>query len=130
MGLFKAALVVILVVLSRKALPVLLHSPVANLAIVVITLGGAAIGHLAGAPRVADRRTLAIAAAYGNPALVLAVAKLSYPQADALAAVGAYLLIRVATLTAYLAWEGRGTSRHLTRAPGDGYPPHEPRTAR
>jgi BASS family bile acid:Na+ symporter len=130
MGLFKAALAVILVVVAWKALPAFLRSPLTILATVVITLAGAALGHLLGAPREADRRTLAIVSAYGNPALVLTIVKLSHPDANALPAVGAYLIIRVAVLTAYLAWEGRSAARRLTSASSDGYPPHEPRTAR
>jgi predicted Na+-dependent transporter len=109
-ALFLAAVVIVLLVIGGEALPLLFRSPISILAIALVTIGGAALGHWAGGPDERDRRTVAIASAFGNPALVLAIAQVSYPHADAVPIVGAYLILRVVALGLYLAWLGH---RHL-----------------
>jgi bile acid:Na+ symporter, BASS family len=116
MLVFNVALVVAVLVLAPRGLPMLLREPRTFVATVLVTLASAAVGHLAGGPREQDRRTLAVAATFGNPMLALAVVKLSYPWIDALPLVAAYVLVRAVAIAGYLALVRRRAPRpHLPR---------------
>lgn len=81
-------------------------------AMLVVTLGSALMGHLAGGPDPADRRTVGIAAVFGNPAIALHIAALSFPHTHAAPIVLAYLLLRTVALIPYLAWSRRHARGH------------------
>jgi BASS family bile acid:Na+ symporter len=118
MALFKALLAIALVVILAKALPSLTLMPLTLFAAVVVTIGAAAIGRSFGGEREADRVTMSITAAEGNPALVLAIVQVSYPEVDALPLVGCYLIVRAITLVLYLAWTRRPSHRDITGSHG------------
>ncbi|MGE6760510.1 bile acid:sodium symporter family protein [Corallococcus interemptor] len=76
-------------------------------AMVVVTLGAAALGHVAGRPRPGDRTALAISAVFGNPAFAFCLGGSTYPMKSLLGVMGLYLLIRTLALIPYLLWNQR-----------------------
>src|SRR5690606_27459573 len=88
--------------------PILLQVPPRVLvAVLVMALGAAAMGDWAGAPRPEERRATGVAAALGNPGLVLAIVAASRPGFRAAAFVAAYLLARKLALLPYERWARR-----------------------
>jgi BASS family bile acid:Na+ symporter len=105
---YKVALVVAIPVLLYIGAPVVLHAPLLGLlTVLVLTVACALLGHWAGGPDPDDRRTLALLAALGNPALALAIAVNSYPDAKPGALVIAYVLLRALCLLPYTLWNKR-----------------------
>lgn len=108
MWFFNVALLVVAVLLVARAGPALLQvGPRALLAMLVLITSSALLGHWAGAPRLEDRRTVALAAVFGNPALAIAIIKANFPDSPAVALVGAYLLVRALALLPYNQWAKR-----------------------
>jgi predicted Na+-dependent transporter len=98
--------------------PLLLNAPLrALLAVFVVVVGAASMGYWAGGPQPETRRATALAAALGNPGLVLAIVTVSYPGYRAAALIAAYLLLRALTLMPFELWAkqhpppGAGLSR-------------------
>lgn len=104
----------VLATLARGAPLLLRASPWALGAVMVVTLGGAAMGHWAGRPRLEDSSALARIAVLGNPALALAVVEYSYPDVESAALMSAYLLARALALIPY----GRLLRRWSQSSPG------------
>ncbi len=96
------------------------------LALVVLVSAAAFLGHWAGAPRLEDRKAVALAAALANPALTMAIIVRSYPRLQALevaAVVGAFILVRVLALIPYRIWAKRqGRAEKTERLPPGGVP--------
>ncbi|RKG57789.1 symporter [Corallococcus sp. CA054B] len=76
-------------------------------AMVVVTLGATALGHVAGRPRPGDRTALAISAVFGNPAFAFCLGGSTYPMKSLLGVMGLYLLIRTVAMVPYLLWNQR-----------------------
>jgi bile acid:Na+ symporter, BASS family len=113
--LFRVGLAVLMSSLLLQGAPILLEVRLrAYLAVVILTIGEAWLGYWAGGPKLEDRRTTSLAAALGNPALVLAVVTESYPGYEAGALLAAYVLFRSIVLIPLLMW--------LKPAPGPGIP--------
>ncbi|WAM25853.1 symporter [Myxococcus sp. NMCA1] len=72
------------------------------LGMLVMTLGSALLGHVAGGPRPEDRTALALAAVFGNPSIALAVATASYQDLRLAPFLAVYLLLRTLALLPYL----------------------------
>ncbi|NNC18705.1 bile acid:sodium symporter [Corallococcus exiguus] len=79
----------------------------AIVAMVVVTLGATALGHVAGRPRPGDRTALAISAVFGNPAFAFCLGGSTYPMKSLLGVMGLYLFIRTVALIPYLLWNQR-----------------------
>ncbi|RKH21002.1 symporter [Corallococcus praedator] len=87
-------------------------------AMLVVTLGSAVMGHLAGRPRPEDSTALAISAVFGNPAFAFCLGGSTYPMKTLLGVMGLYLVVRTLALLPYQIWNqrhlkserGRGTS--------------------
>jgi BASS family bile acid:Na+ symporter len=80
-------------------------------AAVVVTIGDAAIGYLAGWPNIEDQKAIAMASALGNPALALVVMEASYPGLMAGALIAVYLIIRAVTMVPLEWWLRRSGGR-------------------
>jgi bile acid:Na+ symporter, BASS family len=118
---FNVALLVVAVLLVVKAGPALLQvGPRALLAMLVLITASALLGHWAGGPRLEDRRTVALAAVFGNPALAIAIIKVNFPDSPAVPLLGAYLLLRALALLPYHQWAKR---RPQATARADHLPP-------
>jgi bile acid:Na+ symporter, BASS family len=90
------------------SLPFLKHLHVWNfVAMLLVTLGSAIIGHVAGGPRFEDRTTLAFSAALGNPAFAFCLGGSTYSMKTLLGVIGLYLLMRAAALVPYQLWNAR-----------------------
>ncbi|MCY1047109.1 symporter [Corallococcus sp. bb12-1] len=76
-------------------------------AMFVVTLGSAAMGHVAGRPRPQDSTALAISAVFGNPAFAFALGGSTYPMKSLLGIMGLYLLVRTVALLPYQIWNKR-----------------------
>ncbi|WP_426755393.1 symporter [Myxococcus sp. Y35] len=74
------------------------------LGMLVMTLGSAMMGHLAGGPLPEDRTALALAAVFGNPSIALAVASASDQGLRLLPFMCVYLVLRTVALTPYFLW--------------------------
>lgn len=75
------------------------------LAIVLVTFSALAIGFIAGGPDHENRVAIAYAAAFGNPALALAIVAASFPaSSNALPLVGVYVLVRLVALIPFDIW--------------------------
>ncbi len=99
-----------------EAAPIVLRIPERTfVAAVIITLGDALIGYVAGWPDHEDQKAIALAAALGNPALALAVAEVSYPEHQAGPLVAAYLLVRAIALAPFEWWLKRSKHPALQR---------------
>jgi BASS family bile acid:Na+ symporter len=96
------------------------------LALVVLVSAAAFLGHWAGAPRLEDRKAVALAAAFAHPALTMSIIIHSYPRFQALevaAVVGAFILVRVLALIPYKAWSKRqGRAERADRLPPGSVP--------
>lgn len=93
------------------------------LALVVLVSVAAFLGNWAGAPRIEDRRAVALAAAFAHPALTMTIIIRSYPRVQALevaGVVGALVLIRLLALIPYKVWSKRqgGAERAGPLPPG------------
>jgi BASS family bile acid:Na+ symporter len=85
--------------------PLFLNAPLsALLAVLVVVLGAALMGFWAGSPQLETRRASGLAAALGNPGLVLAIVAASYPDFRAAALMAAYLLFRKLALVPFELW--------------------------
>ncbi|WP_163785217.1 symporter [Myxococcus vastator] len=103
--LFKAVFVVAILVLLLISGPRLRDvGGWMVLGMLVMTLGSALLGHLAGGPRPQDRTTLALAAVFGNPSIALAVAAASYQDLRLAPFLAVYLVLRTLALLPYLLW--------------------------
>ncbi|QDE71620.1 symporter [Myxococcus xanthus] len=87
------------------------------LGMLVMTLGSALLGHVAGGPRPEDRTALALAAVFGNPSIALAVATASYQDLRLAPFLAVYLLLRTLALLPYLLWN-KHHLRHGVPHPG------------
>jgi len=119
---FVVGIAIVIVPVLIKGIPILRQLTLRGLAAVVfVALGAATMGYLAGRRR-EERISLGYAAALGNPALALAVAAYSFPNANALALVAAYVLLRVVALLPFQLWLKRkgagGKSTPLPHDPG------------
>ncbi len=74
------------------------------LGMLVMTLGSALLGQLAGGPRPGDQTALALAAVFGNPSIALAVASASDQGVRLLPFLCVYLVLRTLALLPYLLW--------------------------
>jgi BASS family bile acid:Na+ symporter len=90
--------------------------PGAAVAVLVTTLGAAVLGHLAGGPNLEDRKAIAFAAIFGNPATALAFASRNFPDVAAAAPVATYVLLRAFATLPYRVWL-KSAQRHLRRPP-------------
>ncbi|GMU09552.1 bile acid:sodium symporter [Corallococcus caeni] len=105
---FNVALTVAALALLAASYPLLKQLRVwALVAMVVVTLGSMALGHVAGRPRPGDRTALAISAAFGNPAFAFCLGGTTYPMKSLLGVMGLYLLIRTLAMVPYLLWNPR-----------------------
>ncbi|NVJ00056.1 symporter [Myxococcus sp. AM009] len=82
------------------------------LGMLVMTLGSAMMGHLAGGPQPEDRTALALAAVFGNPSIALAVASVSDQGRRLLPYICVYLVLRTLALLPYLLWNKHHVLRH------------------
>lgn len=102
----------------------------AGFALVVVLLLlvsiSALLGHQAGAPRLEDRKSVALAAASAHPALTLAIIARSYPSYRALevaAVVCAFIVVRMLAAAPYKAWvKRRGPAEREQRLPPGSVP--------
>jgi BASS family bile acid:Na+ symporter len=100
--LFKLSLAIVLPVLLVVGGRTLLAAhPIALVAGLLVPLLAAALGHLLGGRDVRERKTLAIVAAFGNPAIALAVAAATYGDRRALPVMAAVLILRAAVMALY-----------------------------
>jgi BASS family bile acid:Na+ symporter len=126
-AMFFVGLVLALVIVLAKGFPVLLQARAISIAaVVVMTFGSAAMGHLAGRPRPDDERALGITAALGNPALGLAVMTASVPGFHGVALMCAYAIARAIALVPYTVLTRRAGPKHLERAGGEPTVLHAP----
>jgi predicted Na+-dependent transporter len=111
---FAIGFVLLLVGLTPKAIPLLRDLTLRGvLAVIVLTLGSAAMGYAAGGPLPGARISVAFAAALGNPALAAAVAERTYPVRVVMPVIGVFLLLRALSLIPFRLW----LSRHRAGAP-------------
>lgn len=91
--------------------PQLIHVAwIAVVALVMLVTVSALLGHWAGAPRLEDRKAVALAAAFAHPVLAMTIIIQSYPNYRALevaGVVGAFVVIRLLALTPYRLWVKR-----------------------
>ncbi|MFY2561978.1 hypothetical protein ACN469_30570 [Corallococcus terminator] len=83
---------------------------IAIVALVVLVIISTLLGHWAGAPRLEDRKAVALATAFAHPVLAMTIIIQSYPNYRALevaGVVGAYVVIRLVALTPYKLWVKR-----------------------
>ncbi|HZO16865.1 MAG TPA: hypothetical protein VFB62_26495 [Polyangiaceae bacterium] len=114
LGIFKGAFALVIVLLLVRILPRLPHIGVWDfVAMLVVTVGSAVIGHFAGGKRPEDQSLLATAAVYGNPAIVLYVAQASYPTVDIAPIIVLYILLRAVAQIPFRRWERRQLRRAL-----------------
>jgi BASS family bile acid:Na+ symporter len=103
-GLFLVALgcaaVLVVVVVGRQLGALRLLGLAAA---VLAVLASALVGWTAGGPDPRDRRTVAIAAIFGNPAVALYVAQVSYPALPLTPAILAYVVVRALALLLFTA---------------------------
>ena len=105
---YTVALVIALVVVLYRGAPYILEvRPMALLAVVLLTLGAALLGHWAGGPLPEDRNLSATVAALGNPALVAAIAAATYPELKFGAVIAAFVIVRALALLPYVLWMKR-----------------------
>jgi bile acid:Na+ symporter, BASS family len=81
------------------------------LAIALVTLLAAAVGHALGGPDPATRTVTAISGAARNPGLALLVATLNHASPAIIATVLAYMLVAALTLIPYVTWRRRAAGR-------------------
>ncbi len=113
---FMAALVIAIAVVLVKGAPELLTANGWSIvAVVVMAIGSAAMGHWAGRPDRENSRLLATIAALGNPALAIAVISSSDPGFRPGALFFAYLLARALCLLPYTLWSKRWARRPPAR---------------
>lgn len=111
--LFIVGFVLLILGMLAKSLPMLRHLSLRGLvAVVLLTLGSAAMGYAAGGPRPGARISIAFASALGNPALAIAIATRSYPERAALPLIGAYLVLRTLSLIPFRLWLARHGARN------------------
>ena len=121
-----AVAVVVVIAVGGKMLGQI--EPLGALGMFVIVGVSMLLGHWAGGPTFVDRKAVAMAAALGNPALVLLIVKQSYPELEVNALVMAYVLIRVVMMLPYNIWAKRKGKKidqltHTTRMdPGSALP--------
>jgi BASS family bile acid:Na+ symporter len=114
-----AVLILAAVAVVALARPVLSDFvPGALIALAIVTLGSALMGHLAGGPLLADRAAVGYAAAFGNPAIALAIVARARPDlsAELAAPLAAYLLLRALALVPYGLWLKRARRRTAEKA--------------
>ncbi|WP_208721377.1 bile acid:sodium symporter [Corallococcus aberystwythensis] len=105
---FNIALLVAVVALVAASFPLLKHFHFwGYVAMGVVTLGSAALGHVAGRPRPGDRTSLAVSATFGNPAFAFCLGGSTYSMKTLLGAMGLYLILRTVALVPYLLWNRR-----------------------
>ncbi|WP_223637225.1 bile acid:sodium symporter [Corallococcus sp. EGB] len=105
---FNIALAVAAAAMIIAAFPLLKDLHVwAFVAMGVVTLGSAALGHVAGRPRPGDRTALAISAVFGNPAFAFCLGSSTYRMRTLVGVMGLYLLLRTLALVPYLVWNQR-----------------------
>jgi BASS family bile acid:Na+ symporter len=80
-------------------------------AVVLITAGALACGHLLGGPDPATRSVAAILTAARNPGLAMVVATVNHAAPLVIAAILAYLLIAALTMLPYILWRRRFSRR-------------------
>ncbi|XXF77458.1 symporter [Myxococcaceae bacterium GXIMD 01537] len=97
-----------------------LASPIVALALVLITWMSALVGYTAGGPQPENRRTLSLAAVFGNPAIVLAVVAANYPEKKLFVDVCAYLLVRSLALLPFQLWFWRASHHRQGSPPKSG----------
>lgn len=88
--------------------------------IVVFAAGSLVIGHLLGGPDPGDQGALAVAAITRHPGLAILIATTNFPQARALPAILAVVLVCTTTAIPYIAWRKRSLvvrARPSLRAP-------------
>ncbi|QSQ15484.1 hypothetical protein [Myxococcus landrumensis] len=104
--------------------PKLIHVAwLAVVALVMLVTVSALLGHWAGAPRLEDRKAVALAAAFAHPVLSMTIIIQSYPNYRALEVagiVGAFVVIRLLALTPYRMW----VKRQGEHAGSKRLPPH------
>lgn len=123
---FNIALGVAALTMLVAGLPLLKHLSLWTLvAMFVVTLGSAALGHVAGRPRPEDRTALAISAVLGNPAFAFCLGGSTYPMKNLLAVMGLYLVLRTLALVPYQLWN----KRHQAAGRGGGPSPPADRRA-
>ncbi|RKH56242.1 bile acid:sodium symporter [Corallococcus llansteffanensis] len=109
--LFNVLLVVAVVLILVKAPPRLGELGGATvLALLVLVSASAFLGHWAGAPRLEDRKAVALTAGLAPPALTLTIIIHSYPRLQALevaAGVAAIVIVRLLSLIPYKVWAKR-----------------------
>jgi BASS family bile acid:Na+ symporter len=76
-------------------------------AVVLITAGALACGHLLGGPEPGTRTAAAILTAARNPGLAMVVATVNHAQPLVIAAILAYLLFAALTVLPYVFWRRR-----------------------
>ncbi|MBN8226052.1 symporter [Corallococcus macrosporus] len=119
---FNVSLAVAGLVLLVAGFPLLKHLHFWSIvAMVLVTLGSAALGHVAGRPRPEDRTALAISAVFGNPAFAFCLGGSTYPMKSLLGVMGLYLVIRTLALVPYLLWNQRHQASE--RGGGTSLPP-------
>jgi bile acid:Na+ symporter, BASS family len=100
--LFKVALAVAVIVLVVPAIRALASAGwVAGLAGLLIPLLLAAFGHFLGGPALPERKTIAIVAVFGNPAVALAVTATTLHDRRALPVLAAFLILRGVAMLVY-----------------------------
>jgi bile acid:Na+ symporter, BASS family len=105
---FNVALAAVSISMVVASLPFLKYLHVWNfVAMLLVTLGAAALGHSAGGPRFEDRTTLAISAVFGNPAFAFCLGASTYSMKSMLGAMGLYLILRTVALVPYQLWNKR-----------------------
>jgi BASS family bile acid:Na+ symporter len=96
------------------------------LALAVLAVVASLLGHWAGGPRLEDRKAVALAASFANPALTMTIIVHSYPHVRAMevaAVVGAFVLVRVLALLPYTLWaKRRGGAEKAGRLPPGSVP--------
>lgn len=122
---------VLLVVIAVLALSLVVHQlnrlgVGSVVALLVLVSASAFLGHWAGAPRLEDRKAVALAAALAPPALTMAIIMQSYPRLRAMevaGVVGAIVLVRILGLIPYKVWSKRqGPAERVDRLPPGGVP--------
>lgn len=102
---YKVALIVALIIVLVIGGPAILDArPMAILAVILLTMGAALLGHWAGGPDPEERDVAATVAALGSPALLAAIAASSYPSVRVGAVLAAYLIVRGLALLPYKLW--------------------------
>jgi BASS family bile acid:Na+ symporter len=87
------------------------------LAIVVTVAAGLAAGHLLGGPRLADRESLAFAAATRHPGIAALIANANFHDPRVLVAIILFLLTSVVVSAIYQQWVKRSVAKDGSAAP-------------